>query len=71
VQILTITFLLTICPCDCLENRHGSNQVFSGKALWESTNYCYKAKRTKPESGLNQAFSGKNKTTHRHNSLYQ
>jgi hypothetical protein len=35
VQILTITFLLTICPYDCLENRHDSSQVFSEKAFWK------------------------------------
>jgi len=29
VQSLTITFLLTICPCDHPENSHGSSQVFS------------------------------------------
>ncbi|MGI6634099.1 MAG: hypothetical protein ACOX7B_02865, partial [Christensenellales bacterium] len=29
MQILTITFLLTICPCDCPENRYGSCQVSS------------------------------------------
>jgi hypothetical protein len=35
VQSLTIIFLLTICPCDCLENRHGSSQVSSEKPLWK------------------------------------
>jgi hypothetical protein len=29
VQLLTITFLLTIYPCSHPENRHGSCQVFS------------------------------------------
>jgi hypothetical protein len=31
----------------------------SQKSLFEYTNYCYMAKKKKPESALNKALSGK------------